>query len=337
MAGAAAVVAVSAALAWSLAGQQNSPALTLVRTVADGSAVIAFGLAAVPMLDIDRYRGELIRRATGPLTIAGAVWLVAELLRLGAAAAQAAAVPVERLSVHTTVDFALHTAAGRSGLFSAVAAGLVWAASVAAPRSATTNVAVAGLAAAGLAARPLTGHLAESGIGGVAVAVHTLAAALWCGALAALVLDGRAPRPVVQGAAAVLAVVAAVCGGVVGRGRGGSGSDDWFAESAVRDGIRPAAFRKGRGDGSSDCAGIPQQDNVAARRKVAPHNGGGVAVAGAVRTGHHGRRADPGSCAGSDRLAPYPAWHDGSHCRGEHTGAKEQPDGRPTGSTRRKA
>ena len=56
---------------------------TLVRAVADGSAVVAFGLAAVPMLDIDRYRGELIRRATGPLTIAGAIWLVAELLRLG--------------------------------------------------------------------------------------------------------------------------------------------------------------------------------------------------------------------------------------------------------------
>ncbi len=221
VAGAAAVVAVSAVLAWSLARQQNSPALTLVRTVADGSAVIAFGLAAVPMLDIDRYRGELIRRATGPLTIAGAVWLVAELLRLGAAAAQAAAVPVARLSVHTTVDFALHTAAGRSGLFSAVAAGLVLAVSAAAPRSATTNVAVAGLAAAGVAARPLTGHLAESGMGGVAVAVHTLAAALWCGALAALVLTvehrGQWSRVLPRfSQLSLLCVVVLLVGGVVG-------------------------------------------------------------------------------------------------------------------------
>lgn len=219
--GAAVVVAVSAVLAWSLARQQNSPALTLVRTVADGSAVIAFGLAAVPMLDIDRYRGELIRRATGPLTIAGAVWLVAELLRLGAAAAQAAAVPVERLTVHTTVDFALHTAAGRSGLFSAVAAGLVCAASVAAPRSATTNVAVAGFAAAGVTARPLTGHLAESGVGGVAVAVHTLAAALWCGALAALVLTvehrGQWARVLPRfSQLSLLCVAALLVGGVLG-------------------------------------------------------------------------------------------------------------------------
>jgi len=188
VAGGALVVAVAAVVAWALARQQNSLAVTLVRAVADGSAVVAFGLAAVPMLDIDRYRGELIRRATGPLTIASAIWLVAELLRLGVAAAQAAAVPVSRLGVHTAVDFALHTTPGRSGLFSAVAAALVCVTVVATPRSSSTNVAVVGLAAAGVAARPLTGHLSESALGGVAVAVHTLAAALWCGALAALVL-----------------------------------------------------------------------------------------------------------------------------------------------------
>jgi copper resistance protein D len=188
VAGAAVVVALSAVVAWSLAGRQNSLAATLVRAVADGSAVVTFGLAAVPMLDVDRYRGELIRRATAALTIAAAVWLLAELLRLGVSAAQAAAVPVPRLGVQTAVDFALHTTAGRSGLFSTVAAGLAWLAVVAARRSAATNVAVTGFAAAGVAARPLTGHLSESGLGGVAVAAHTLAAALWCGALAALVL-----------------------------------------------------------------------------------------------------------------------------------------------------
>ena len=188
VAGGALVVAVSAVVAWVLARPQNSLGTTLVRAVADGSAFVAFGLAAVPMLDMDRYRGELIRRATGPLTIASASWLIAELLRLGVAAAQAAAVPVARLGVRTAVDFALHTTPGRSGLFSAVAAGLVCVTVVATPRSASTNVAVAGFAAAGVAARPLTGHLSESALGGVAVAVHTLAAALWCGALAAVVL-----------------------------------------------------------------------------------------------------------------------------------------------------
>jgi hypothetical protein len=46
------------------------------------------------MLDDERYRGELIRRATTPLSIAGALWLVAELTRLIVAAAALAAVLV---------------------------------------------------------------------------------------------------------------------------------------------------------------------------------------------------------------------------------------------------
>ena len=179
---------VASLAAWSLARQQNSLATTLVRALADGSAVVTLGLAAVPMLDIERYRGELIRRATAPLTIAAAAWLLAELLRLGVAAAQAAAIPVSRLGLHTAVDFAMHTAAGRSGLFSAIAAALVGLAVTAAPRSVPMNVVVAGFAAAGMAARPLTGHFSESTVGGVAVAVHTLAAATWCGVLAALLL-----------------------------------------------------------------------------------------------------------------------------------------------------
>jgi copper resistance protein D len=221
VAGVTLIVAVSAVVAWALARQQNSVATTLVRAVADGSAVVTFGLAAVPMLDIDRYRGELIRRATGPLTIAGAIWLVAELLRLGVEAAQATAVPLSRLGVHTAVDFALHTMPGRSGLFSAAAAGLVWVTVVAAPRSASTNVAVAGFAAAGVAARPLTGHLSESALGGAAVAMHTLAAALWCGVLAALVLTvehrGQWARVLPRFSQMSLACVAVLLvGGVLG-------------------------------------------------------------------------------------------------------------------------
>ena len=212
---------VASLAAWSLARQQNSLTATLVRALADGSSVVALGLAAVPMLDIDRYRGELIRRATAPLTIAAAVWLLAELLRLGVAAAQAAAVPVSRLGLHTAVDFALHTTAGRSGLFSAVAAGLVGLAVVAAPRSVSTNVAVAGFAAAGVAARPLTGHFSESALGGTAVAVHTLTAALWCGVLAALMLTvehrGQWARVLPRfSQLSLMCVAALLLGGVLG-------------------------------------------------------------------------------------------------------------------------
>ena len=212
---------VASLAAWSLARQHNSLAATLVRALADGSAVVTLGLAAVPMLDIDRYRGELIRRVTAALTIAAAIWLLAELLRLGVAAAQAAAVPVSRLGLHTAVDFALHTTAGRSGLFSAAAAGLVGLAVATAPRSVSMNVAVAGFAAAGVAARPLTGHFAESALGGVAVSVHTLAAALWCGVLAALMLTvehrGQWARVLPRfSQLSLICVAALLVGGVLG-------------------------------------------------------------------------------------------------------------------------
>ncbi len=57
-----------------------------------------------------------------------------------------------------------------------------------APRVPPFTIVVTGLAAAGVAARSLTGHFSDSPLGGLAVAVHILAAALWCGVLAALVL-----------------------------------------------------------------------------------------------------------------------------------------------------
>jgi putative copper resistance protein D len=221
VAGAALIVVAASVAAWSLAYPQNSLTATLVRAVADCAAVATLGLAAVPMLEVDRYRGELIDRATAPLTAAGAVWLLAELMRLTVAAAQAAAVPVMQLGVQTSIDFALHTTAGRAGVFSVAAAAVVSVAAVAAPRNVPMNVAVAGLAAVGVAARTLTGHFAESALGGVAVALHTLAAALWCGALAALVLTvehrGQWARVLPRfSQLSLLCVVALLVGGVAG-------------------------------------------------------------------------------------------------------------------------
>jgi putative copper resistance protein D len=122
------------------------------------------------------------------LSVAGAVWLAAELGRLIVAAAQAAAVPLWRLGVPTTVDFAFDTAAGRAGTLGVAAAATLCVATVAGPRTAPVNLVVAGLAAVGLTSRLITGHFFESALGGLALALHTLAAALWCGALAGLVL-----------------------------------------------------------------------------------------------------------------------------------------------------
>lgn len=227
------VVAAASVAAWSLAYPQASLAMTLVRAVADCTAVTTLGLAVVPMLDDERYRGELLCRATAPLTAAAAVWLVAELSRLIVAAAQSAAVTVGRLGVRSTVEFASSTAAGRAGVLCAVAAAAVCAVAVGVPRLVPANIVVAGLAAVGIGARSLTGHFFESAVGGVAVAVHTLAAALWCGTLAGLVLTvghrGQWARVLPRFSQLSLwCVLMLLVGGVVGAAsRLGSPADVW--------------------------------------------------------------------------------------------------------------
>ena len=214
------VAAAASVTAWSLAYPQGSLTVTLVRAVADCSAVVTLGLAVVPLLDDDRHRGELNQRAAAPLAAAGAVWLVAELTRLIVAVAQTAAVPVGRLTAHTALEFALGTAPGRAALV-AVAAAAVCAAAGIAPRAAPINIVVAGLAAMGLVARSLTGHFSDSAVGGLAVAIHTLAAALWCGVLAALVLTvehrGQWARVLPRfSQLSLLCVIVLLAGGVVG-------------------------------------------------------------------------------------------------------------------------
>jgi putative copper resistance protein D len=187
----AAVVVVAAVSAWALAFPQNSLSATLIRAVADCSAIVTLGLAIVPMFDTDRYRREVGERAAGPLILASAVWALAEVIRLLVTAAQAAGVSAVRVGVRTTAEFAVATTAGRSELFCVAAAIVVAAVATVASRNEwkpAVGVVLAGAAAVGLTGRTLVGHLSESQAGGMAVAVHALAAATWCGALAALVL-----------------------------------------------------------------------------------------------------------------------------------------------------
>ncbi|WP_018603217.1 CopD family protein [Mycobacterium sp. 155] len=182
------IVAASVAGAWALAYPQSSVGDASARAAADGAAVVTVGLAVVPMLDTARYRAESIRSTTGPLVWSSVLWLLAELVRLIVETARAADASVLHLGVRTSTEFALHTTAGRSTVAGIVAALAVGVVALTLPRTATALIATSGIAAAGLAARTLSGHLAESPVGGFAVAVHALAAALWCGVLAALVL-----------------------------------------------------------------------------------------------------------------------------------------------------
>jgi putative copper resistance protein D len=178
------VVAAATVMTWAIGFPQNPLSATLVRGVADCAAVVTLGLAVVPMLDVPRYREELLGRARTPLIIASALWVLAEIVRLLLNVAIAAGTSVPRVGARTAVEFAFATSAGRSGLV-CVAAAAVCLAAAAWPRA---RVIAAGAAAVGLVGRTLVGHLSASPWGGIAIASHALAAAVWCGSLAALVL-----------------------------------------------------------------------------------------------------------------------------------------------------
>ncbi|OBA90529.1 copper resistance protein CopD [Mycobacteriaceae bacterium 1482268.1] len=181
------VLAASAA-AWAVSFRQAPPTATVVRALADCAAVATLGLAVVPMLDDGRHRSELALRADRPLAWAAGVWLLAELCRLAVGAAAAAAVPVSRVGLVTTAEFASTTSAGRSGLFSVAATGLLLVVALGGVKTQAAAVTVVGLAAVGLGARTIGGHMSASVLGAAAIAIHVLAAATWCGTLAALVV-----------------------------------------------------------------------------------------------------------------------------------------------------
>lgn len=181
------VVALSIALTWILARPDDALVATLTRLLADGAAVLVLGLAVVPWLDTARYRSELARRSAAVLAVAAWAWLAAELIRLVQTAADTAAVTVGDLGVRTAFEFAVSTTAGRADLICVVAALLVVVVTIAV-RNPGGSLVIAGVAALGTAARTLAGHLSESALGGLAVTLHALAAALWCGVLAAIVL-----------------------------------------------------------------------------------------------------------------------------------------------------
>jgi putative copper resistance protein D len=187
MLGGTAALVVGLLLAWALTYPQVAVGATVTRAAADVAAVVVLGLALVPMLDVPRYRDELATRSAAAMTVAAALWLVAEVARRFTAAAATAAVPLSTLGVRTTVEYAISTVAGRADLISVLAAALVGALTIW-WRTPAAGVAVAGIAAIGTTARTLAGHLSENAFGGIAVTLHALAAAVWCGLLAALVL-----------------------------------------------------------------------------------------------------------------------------------------------------
>ena len=92
---------------------------------------------------------------------------------------------------------------------------------LAAPGTPPGAIAAAGIAAVGLVARTIGGHVSASMLGAVAIAIHALAAAMWCGMLAALVLTvehrGQWARVLPRfSELSLLCVIALLAGGLTG-------------------------------------------------------------------------------------------------------------------------
>lgn len=184
--GAFAVLVAASVTGWALAFPQSSPAATSVRALADGAAVLTFGLALVSKLDDPHFRADAADAARKPLAMAAGVWAVAELVRVVVAAAAASDRSLTSVSLSTCIEFAVHTAGGRSAVVSILAATAVGGVALAATPRGPVGFVVSAVAAAGIVARALAGHLADDVAGVLAVAVHVVSAAAWCGVLAAL-------------------------------------------------------------------------------------------------------------------------------------------------------
>ena len=115
------------------------------------------------------------------------VWLLAEVVRLTLAAAQAADVAVARLRLHTVAKFTT-TIGWRAALLSLTAAALVCVLALVPLRTRGSRITLAATAAIGICARAITGHAGDSVLGAAAIVVHILAAALWCGLLVAIAM-----------------------------------------------------------------------------------------------------------------------------------------------------
>lgn len=159
----------------------------VVRVMANCAAVLALGLATAPWLVGEPLRSEMRTRATSAFRLVCGVWVSAELTRCAVSAAEAAGVGLAQLSVNDLLRYTTQTASGRAVLVALCAA----AACLALALSATWPVAAAVVATVGMASRALAGHAAVNTFGVLAVALHAVAAALWCGVLVAMLVTVR--------------------------------------------------------------------------------------------------------------------------------------------------
>ncbi|WP_127781615.1 CopD family protein [Rhodococcus sp. X156] len=182
-----------AALVSRPAHQPPSDYLRLAALLA-GAALL--GTCVVVYLEQPRRRAAMAQRLhTTQLALATA-WLLAEVVLLAAAAAEADGRSLPTVRAASVGAYLQSTVGGTVAL---VVCGCVVAllALVAVARrtgAAWSSAGVLALAVVALAARPLTGHAHASALAQLLVVVHVVAAATWCGGLVALALAAGPAR-----------------------------------------------------------------------------------------------------------------------------------------------
>ncbi|MDL9945605.1 CopD family protein [Gordonia sp. ABSL11-1] len=204
---------VGVGVCWVLAAPDGPEALAIPAAVAVGAAVLLVGLGSLPTVGL-----EPSARAIGGV---GGAWLIAALVTAWMRTADQAGEAPTSVGVN---QFADTIASGAPELIEFIVAGMIIVIAVLdlTERVDPPPAAYAILAGIGVLATSITGHPSQQAIGPVLIGAHALAAAWWCGTLAAMVLTVRgragwaAALPVFSARALWAVVVVAVSGVIAG-------------------------------------------------------------------------------------------------------------------------
>ncbi|WP_338887596.1 CopD family protein [Rhodococcus sovatensis] len=177
-------------VAWLLARPEGPDPSSLLRVIADclGATALGLGLLRTDLFPA-RSRPPVWRSAA---SVAGA-WTAVEAALLVVSAAESFGAGIDRLSMSSFGTYLTEITVGQLGLVTMLctAAACLYALWAYRTGSDASPIPVVVLAVVALVARPITGHMSQQLFGALFVSIHSVAAAVWLGVLAALALTVR--------------------------------------------------------------------------------------------------------------------------------------------------
>ena len=182
---------VGVATAWLLAHPAGPDPSSVVRVLADCLGATVLGLALL-RTELFPARGRPPVWRTAAVVAGG--WTVAEVALVVTAAAESSGNRIDALPASAFGAFLTDITVGQLGVVTVLCTAGASVYSLLAYRTGAgwSSVPVVVLAVLALVARPITGHMSQQLFGALFVAVHTVAAAVWLGVLAAMALTLRA-------------------------------------------------------------------------------------------------------------------------------------------------